>query len=86
MAIVLLLIALQTLPALAQPVSQPEAAAGALSALPARGLAAAIAEASSIEVPAVDPSEAIAIRAAQASRWTEVGRRPGRRIGGRSLA
>ena len=33
--------------------------------------AAAIAEASSIEVPAVDPSQQVKIRAAQASRWTE---------------
>ena len=47
------------------------AAAGALASLPARGLAAAIAEAGRIEVPAVDPTEAITISAAQASRWTE---------------
>ena len=71
MTLVLLVTACQLRPAGAQVTAQPEAAAGALSALPARGLAAAIAEASSIEVPAVDPSEAIAIRAAQASRWTE---------------
>ena len=37
----------------------------------ARGLAAAIAEAGRIEVPAVDPTEALSVRAAQASRWTE---------------
>jgi hypothetical protein len=48
-----------------------QASAGALAALPARGLAAAIAEAGRIEVPAVDPTEALAVRAAQASRWTE---------------
>ena len=34
-------------------------------------LAAAIAEAGRIEVPSVDPREPIAVRAAQASRWTE---------------
>ena len=55
----------------AQSVAPPETAAGVLASLPARGLAAAIAEASSIEVPAVDPSEQVKIRAAQASRWTE---------------
>ena len=71
MTLVLLVTLCQVRPAGAQVTAQPEAAAGALSALPARGLAAAIAEASSIEVPAVDPSEVIAIRAAQASRWTE---------------
>ena len=58
-------------PVAAQSVAPPETAAGVLAALPARGLAAAIAEASSIEVPAVDPSEQVRIRAAQASRWTE---------------
>ena len=47
------------------------ASAGALAALPARGLAAAIAEAGRIEVPSVDPREPIGIRSAQASRWTE---------------
>ena len=47
------------------------ASAGALAALPARGLAAAIAEAGRIEVPSVDPSESLSIRAGQASRWTE---------------
>jgi hypothetical protein len=67
MVLVLLVTACQARPAGAQVTAQPEAAAGALSTLPARGLAAAIAEASSIEVPAVDPSEVIAIRAAQAS-------------------
>ena len=50
----------------------PESApAGALAALPARGLAAAIAEAGRIEVPAGDPADPLAIRATQASRWTE---------------
>jgi hypothetical protein len=49
----------------------PHAAAGALAALPARGLAAAIAEAGRIEVPAVDPGELLAITATQAARWTE---------------
>ena len=58
-------------PAAAQPVAAPESAAGTLAALPARGLAAAIAEAGSIEVPSVDPSESILLRAAQAARWTE---------------
>ncbi len=57
--------------AVAQPVGLPESAAGALASLPARGLAAAIAEAGSIEVPAIDPVEAISFRAAQAARWTE---------------
>ena len=47
------------------------ATAGALASLPARGLAAAIAEAGRIEVPSVDPRETVSIRAAQASRWTE---------------
>jgi len=47
------------------------AAAGVLAALPARGLAAAVAEAGRIEVPSVDPREALAIRATQAARWTE---------------
>jgi len=49
----------------------PTAPAGVLASVPARGLAAAIAEAGRIEVPAVDPSERIALRAGQASRWTE---------------
>ena len=47
------------------------ASAGALAALPARGLAAAIAEAGRIEVPSVDPGEPISVAAAQAARWTE---------------
>ncbi|NBW97166.1 MAG: hypothetical protein EBR28_10660 [Planctomycetia bacterium] len=47
------------------------ASAGALAALPARGLAAAVAEAGRIEVPGVDPGERLTVRAAQASRWTE---------------
>ncbi|NDC63083.1 MAG: hypothetical protein EBZ59_03660 [Planctomycetia bacterium] len=47
------------------------AGSGVLAALPARGLAAAIAEAGRIEVPSVDPRERISIRAGQASRWTE---------------
>ncbi len=47
------------------------ATAGALAALPARGLAAAIAEAGRIEVPSTDPSEPLSIRATQAARWTE---------------
>ena len=47
------------------------ATAGALAALPARGLAAAITEAGRIEVPSADPSEALSIRATQAARWTE---------------
>ena len=61
-------------PAAAQEVARPlgeTATAGALAALPARGLAAAIAEAGRIEVPSVDPREPLSIRAAQASRWTE---------------
>ncbi len=49
----------------------PEASAGALATLPARGLAAAIAEAGRIEVPAVEPSERLVIEATQAARWTE---------------
>ena len=47
------------------------AAAGALAGMPARGLAAAIAEAGRIEVPATNPAEPLVIHAAQASRWTE---------------
>jgi len=47
------------------------ATAGVLAALPARGLAAAIAEAGSIEVPSVDPQEHVTIHSTQASRWTE---------------
>ncbi|MGI9177492.1 MAG: hypothetical protein ACR2IT_06510, partial [Pirellulales bacterium] len=49
----------------------PEASAGALVSLPARGLAAAIAEAGRIEVPAADPAEPLTVRATQAARWTE---------------
>jgi hypothetical protein len=49
----------------------PRATAGALAALPARGLAAAIAEAGRIEVPSVDPSEPVTVKATQAARWTE---------------
>jgi hypothetical protein len=49
----------------------PRSSAGALADLPARGLAAAIAEASHVEVPAVDPAERIKITATQAARWTE---------------
>ena len=47
------------------------ASTGALAELPARGLAAAIAEAGHVEVPAVDPAERIEITATQAARWTE---------------
>jgi len=46
-------------------------AAGVLAAVPARGLAAAVAEAGRIEVPSVDPQESLSIRATQAARWTE---------------
>jgi hypothetical protein len=46
-------------------------AAGRLAGLPARGLAAAIAEAGRIEVPAADPREGLVVRATQAVRWTE---------------
>ena len=49
----------------------PEASAGALAALPARGLAAAIAEAGRIEVPSMNPAEPLAIKATQAARWSE---------------
>ncbi len=56
--------------------AEPPAAAvaspsGALAALPARGLAAAIQEAGRIEVPAIEPAQDMTIRAGQASRWTE---------------
>jgi len=57
-----------------QGVDQPlneSATAGALAALPARGLAAAIAEAGRIEVPSVDAREPVTVTATQASRWTE---------------
>jgi hypothetical protein len=49
----------------------PGASAGALAGVPARGLAATIAEAGKIEVPAVDPRQPLALRATQATRWTE---------------
>ncbi|MBM4022919.1 MAG: hypothetical protein FJ284_11895, partial [Planctomycetes bacterium] len=49
----------------------PEASAGVLASLPARGLAAAIAEAGKIEVPAVEPGERLVVEATQAARWTE---------------
>jgi hypothetical protein len=64
-------------PVRAAPIVPVEAAAsdggtaGALAALPARGLAAALAEAGRIEVPAADPTDQLAIKATQASRWTE---------------
>ncbi len=47
------------------------APAGALATLPARGLAAAIAEAGRIEVPSIDSREPVTVSATQASRWTE---------------
>jgi hypothetical protein len=53
------------------PPPPPSSPAGVLASLPARGLAAAIAEAGQIEVPAVDPAERLTIQAGQASRWTE---------------
>jgi hypothetical protein len=46
-------------------------AAGRLATVPSRGLAATIAEAGRIEVPAVDPGSPMTISAGQASRWTE---------------
>ncbi|MFM9026324.1 MAG: hypothetical protein ACKON7_13475 [Planctomycetaceae bacterium] len=49
----------------------PGASAGLLASLPARGLAAAIAEAGRIEVPAADPRQTLVVRATQAARWTE---------------
>ncbi len=54
-----------------QPALGNSASAGVLAAVPARGLAAAVAEAGRIEVPSVDPQEALSIRATQAARWTE---------------
>ncbi|MFM7244836.1 MAG: hypothetical protein ACKO40_11800, partial [Planctomycetaceae bacterium] len=57
--------------AAADEVITPEASAGALAALPARGLAAAIADAGRIEVPSTDPSEPLSVSATQAARWTE---------------
>ena len=54
----------------AQPLVET-AVAGSLAALPARGLAATLAEAGRIEVPSVDPREPLTIRAGQAARWTE---------------
>ncbi|MFM8436052.1 MAG: hypothetical protein ACKOBP_12080 [Planctomycetia bacterium] len=54
-----------------QPAVGDTASAGVLAAVPARGLAAAIAEAGRIEVPSVDPGEKLSIRATQAARWTE---------------
>ena len=49
----------------------PTAPAGGLAELPVKGLAAAIAEAGHIEVPAANPRELLSIEATQASRWTE---------------
>ena len=49
----------------------PHNSSGVLASLPARGLAAAIAEAGQIEVPAANPQELLNITATQASRWTE---------------
>lgn len=57
-------------PVTVQPLKET-ATAGALASLPARGLAAAIAEAGRIEVPSADPREQATITATQASRWTE---------------
>ncbi len=58
-------------PAAADEVITPDASAGALATLPARGLAAAIAEAGRIEVPSTDPAEPLSVQATQAARWTE---------------
>jgi hypothetical protein len=59
-------------PAAAQPaLMAPEASAGSLATLPARGLAAAIADAGRIEVPATDPAERLVVEATQAARWSE---------------
>ena len=55
----------------ARPTVGDNASAGVLAAAPARGLAAAVAEAGRIEVPSVDPGERLSIRATQAARWTE---------------
>ena len=55
----------------AAPTVGDTASAGVLAAVPARGLAAAVAEAGRIEVPSVDPGERLSIRATQAARWTE---------------
>jgi len=55
----------------ARPTIGAGASAGVLAAAPARGLAAAIAEAGRIEVPTVDPGEKLSVRATQAARWTE---------------
>jgi hypothetical protein len=71
---VALLLTAAARPAAAQGTDQPfgeTATAGALAALPARGLAAAIAEAGRIEVPSVDAREPVTITATQAARWTE---------------
>ena len=57
-------------PVAVQPLKET-ATAGALASLPARGLAAAIAEAGRIEVPSADPREQATINATQAARWTE---------------
>ena len=65
-----LLLALATAVAAAEP-PPPTAPAGSLAELPVRGLAAAIAEAGRIEVPAANPRELLSIEATQASRWTE---------------
>lgn len=45
--------------------------AGVLAGVPVKGLAAVIAEAGRIEVPAASPRELLSIGATQASRWTE---------------
>lgn len=48
-----------------------QATAGGLASLPIRGLAATIAEAGQIEVPAANPREVLRVEATQAARWTE---------------
>jgi hypothetical protein len=63
--------AAQSPPAPTSQLMVPGASAGRLALLPARGLAATIAEAGRIEVPAVDPAERLGIKATQAAQWTE---------------
>jgi len=65
-----LLVTLNAAVAAAEP-PPPTAPAGSLAELPVRGLAAAIAEAGRIEVPAANPRELLSVEATQASRWTE---------------
>ena len=57
--------------ALVAPALRAAGPEGVLAEDPARGIAAAIAEAGRIEVPATDPGARLVVKATQAARWTE---------------